>query len=101
MKRLFERLKKLRDKKFGHSDSHEINNPFKIEGFKGDQILEMKRQVELLLKVFNNILLEVKGSSFILHNDNRTANFIRYQAVYKKYYYDNLSDAWNRGYKAQ
>jgi hypothetical protein len=52
---LYKRLSKLRNKKFGHSDSDEINNPWKIEGFTGGQIEEMRSQVETLLKVFNNI----------------------------------------------
>src|ERR1043165_2227081 len=39
---LYKRLKKLRNKKFVHADSDEINNPWKIEGFTSVQIEEMR-----------------------------------------------------------
>lgn len=95
---LYSRLKKLRDKKFGHADSDEINNPWRIEGFTGEQIEEMRRQIEILLKVFNNILEEVSNATFGLHNDDRTANFIKFHAKYKAYYFKNYFKAMEEGF---
>jgi hypothetical protein len=95
---LYKRLKKLRNKKFGHSDSDEINNPWKIEGFTGRQIEEMRNQIEMLLEVFNNIFGAISDASFRLHNDDRTANFIRFHAKYKAYYYRNFLKAMEEGY---
>lgn len=95
---LYLRLKDMRNKKFGHSDSDEINNPWKVEGFTGKQIEEIKNHINVLLKVFNNILEVVKDSSFALHNDTRTANFIRFHAKYKQYYYKNYIKALEEGF---
>jgi AbiU2 len=95
---LYKRLKKLRNKKFGHADSDEINNPWKIEGFTGEQIEEMRSQIEVLLKIFNNILGAVSDASFGLHDDDRTANFIRFHAKYKQYYFKNYMKAMEEGY---
>jgi hypothetical protein len=95
---LFSGFKKLRDKKFGHSESHEINNPATIKDLTGEQMEEAKLQIETLLRVFNVILRKVKIESFYLHNDDRTANFIRYHAKYKQYYFKNLRKATSEGY---
>lgn len=95
---LFKKLKDLRNKKFGHADGHQINNPFKIEGFKGEEILEMKSHVQKMLSVFNNVAYVTKNSSFDLHDDNRTANFIRFHAKYKEYYFKNYLKAHEDGY---
>lgn len=98
---LYKRLKKLLNKKFGHADSNKINNPWKIEGFTGIQIEEMRIQIEMLLKIFNNIFSAVSDASFALHNDDRTANFIRYHAIYQKYYYKNYFKAIEEGFVLQ
>jgi hypothetical protein len=95
------RLKNLRNKKFGHADNNEINNPWKIEGFTGEQILEIRGQMEVLLTVFNNIFGAVSDASFALHNDDRTANFIRFHAKYKQYYFKNFKRAMEEGYGLQ
>lgn len=95
---LYKRLKKLRNKKFGHADSDKINNPWKIEGFTGVQIEEMRSQIEVLLNIFNNIFGAVSDANFGLHDDDRTANFIRYHAKYKQYYYKNFIKAMEEGY---
>ena len=93
------KLKKLRDKKFGHADNDEsINIPLKIEGFSSDQITEIKNHLRVLLRIVNNILVYVAKSSFGLNDDNRTANFIRHHAKYKQYYYDNYKRAMEEGY---
>lgn len=91
-------LKKLRNKKFGHSDGNEINNPWEVVGFSGKQIEEMKVQIQMFLKVFNNVIYEVSDSSFRLHNDTRTTNFIRLHAVYKEYYFKNYFKAVGEGF---
>ncbi len=87
---LYKRLKKLRNKKFGHSDSDLINNPWKVEGFTGQQIDGMRNQIQVLLIVFNNILAEISDANFWLHNNDQTANFIRYHSKYKEFYYRNF-----------
>jgi hypothetical protein len=97
---LFIRFKKLRDKKFGLPGQDEGENAREIQDFTGEQLEETKLQIETLLNVFNVILLKVKGkgASFLLHNDDRTGNFIRYQARYKQYYFKNLRTATSEGY---
>jgi len=96
---LYKRLKKLRNKKFGHADNDKINDPWKIEGFAGVQIEEMRTQIGVLLKVLNNVLGAVSDANFGLHDDDSTANFIRFQAKYKKYYFKNYMKAMEEGYE--
>jgi hypothetical protein len=92
------RVKDLRNKKFGHSDDHAINNPWKVEGFTGEQIIEMGKHVTLFLEVANKCFAAIADFSFGLHNDDRTANFIRYHAKYKQYYFKNFMKAEQEGY---
>jgi hypothetical protein len=95
---LFYRFKKLKDKKFGLSEGHEINNPPGMKDLTGEQMEETKLQIEILLKVFNVILGKVNDTRFWLYNDDRTGNFIRYHARYKQYYFKNLRMATSEGY---
>jgi hypothetical protein len=92
-------LKDLRNKKFGHADSHSINNPLKIAGFSGKQIEEIASQLKILLNIANNSFDVLGYGHFIIHHDDRTANFIRYHAIYKQYYYKNFIKAANEGYR--
>lgn len=92
------RLKNLRNKKFGHSDDHTIYDPWKIEGFTGEQIVEIGKHVKLLLEIANNCFAAASDMSFGLYNDDRTANFVRYHAKYKQYYYKNFLKAEQEGY---
>jgi|SRR5688572_5903695 len=92
------RLKKLRNKKFGHADNDSINNPLKIEGFTGEQIVQIKDQLRLILKIANNSIIAATKASFMLNDDSRTANFIRYHAKYKQYYFKNFIKAAEEGY---
>jgi hypothetical protein len=91
-------LKDLRNKKFGHSDNHTINKPWKIEGFTGDQIIEMGNHVKLFLGVANKCFAAISDMNFGLHNDDRTANFIRFHAKYKEYYFKHYMKAMEEGY---
>jgi hypothetical protein len=88
----------LRNKKFGHADSHPVNDPLKIKGFSGEQIDEMNHQMKVLLIVANNCFNAIDDRQFAVHNDDRTANFIRYHAKYKEYYYKNYLKAYEEGY---
>lgn len=86
---LYIELRALRNKKFGHADNDLINDPIKIKGFSGKQIEKMASQLQTLLRIANSLFSEVGHGHFILHNDNRTANFIWYHAIYKQFYYKN------------
>ena len=91
-------IHELRNKKFGHADNNPINDPLKIKGFSGQQIDEMMRQMKVLLIIANNCFNTFEKRQFIVHNDDRTANFIKYHAQYKSYYYKNYLKAHNEGY---
>ena len=97
------KLGSLRDKKFGHSDSDSINNPWKIKGFSGDEINTIVHHLRLILGVIQNCFNEL-GKGLIMEvpsRDDRTKNFIRFHSVYQKYYHDNFNDAWSRGYRIE
>jgi hypothetical protein len=97
---LYIKIRELRDKKFVHADNSSINDPLRIKGFTGEEMNEIFYHLNLILKVINNCI-GVFGESYmprIPHYDDRTANFVRYHAVYKKFYHDNLSEANIKGY---
>ena len=95
---LFEKLKKLRNKKFGHAEIHEINDPMKIRGLTGREMEEMVRQMEIMLSVANNCFGSIGYNKLLIVSDDRTKNFIKYHAVYKQYYHDNFPKAYSEGY---
>ncbi len=92
--------RRLRDKKFSHSDMDEINDPLKIEGLTDQEIMEGFKHVKLIYQIINNCAryFDFEFSTRVPHEDDRTKNFIKFQAVYKKYYYKNYFKAINEGY---
>ena len=95
---LHEKLLALRNNKFGHSGNHPINSPFKIAGFTGEQIIEMGKHIKIFLKIANNCFGASSATTLGIANDDRTANFIRYHAKYKQYYFKNFIKAEEEGY---
>ncbi len=88
----YENVRKLRDKKFAHADNHEINIPFKIKGFQTKDFEEGFLHLQTIKEVLNNCTT-IYGFEYDLQslfNDNRTENFIRFQAKYQEYYFNNL-----------
>jgi len=98
--KFYEKLRNLRDKKFGHIDADYSVNPLSIKGFSGNEIDECKRHLMLILQALNNCLEMFDHALIekIPNRDNRTANFIRYHSKYQKYYHDNFVKAHNEGY---
>lgn len=97
----YQKMRLLRDKKFSHSDDHTINNPLQIKGLTDDEIATGFDHLTLIFNVFENCTSQY-GFSFsarVPHNENRTRNFIRFHAVYKKYYSDTRVRAISEGYK--
>jgi hypothetical protein len=95
---LYERFLALRNNRFGHSGDHPINPPFKIVGFTDEQIIEMGKHVKIFLKITNNCFEGSSATTLGIANDDRTANFIRYHAKYKQYYFKNFIKAEEEGY---
>jgi len=88
----YEKLKKLRDKKFAHADYHDINIPYRIDGFNSEELKEGFLHLQTIKDILNNCttVYDFEYSIRIPDNDNRTENFIRYQAEYKDFYYKNF-----------
>lgn len=93
----------LRDKKFGHSDSHLINKPFNIPLFKKEQLEEIKDNLNQTLKTLNQIRIKEKMteviSVFSADNSQTRQNLITL-SVAKQYYFDFFMEAQKRGYDA-
>lgn len=85
-------IRDLRDKKFAHSDSHEVNSPFNIKGFQSKDFEEgfchLSIMKEILIECSSEFNFEY--SLQIPAVDKRTENFIRYHSKYKDYYFKNL-----------
>lgn len=90
----------LRDKKFSHSDFHEINNPFRIEGLATDEIGEVFEHLKIIYTVLNNCasFFDREYDCKVSYNDDRTSNFIKCVSVYKKYYHSHFFDAHKEGF---
>ena len=58
----------------------------------------MGKHIDLFLEVANKCFAAIADFNFGLHNDDRTANFIRYHAKYKQYYFKNFMKAEQEGY---
>lgn len=95
----FKHIKDLRDKKFAHSDSHEKNSPFNIKGFQTKDFEDAFFHLSVIKEVLVNCSSEFdfEYDLQIPNSDNRTENFIRYQAKYKDYYYKNYLKASQEG----
>jgi hypothetical protein len=99
--RLYDKLKKLRDKKFGHSDGDVAYDPLSIKGFTAEDIDDGLQHLTILLEIANNCFKELgyEVIETVPHRDDRTANFIKFHAQYERYYLDNYAKAWQEGYR--
>lgn len=88
----FKQLKLQRDKKYGHSDEHQINVPYEIKTLTPSEINIGFSQLKVILDILNSISGFLYKNCYGLsvpHRDKRTANFIKYHEKYKKFYFDN------------
>jgi hypothetical protein len=94
----FTMIRERRDKKFGHTDGNYPANPMGISGLT-DNDLNLAAQQLSLLKAINDRCTAPFDYEFVFqHPDNRTDNFIKFTAVFKRYYFDNYFDANQKGY---
>lgn len=93
----------LRNKKFSHSDFFPGNDPLKIKGLTEFEVKTAFEHLIIMFKVINNCSnpFNYTYSSHVPYKDERTLNFIKNQAVYKKYFYDNYAKAISEGYNLQ
>ncbi|MBU3822177.1 hypothetical protein KO566_08910 [Flavobacteriaceae bacterium XHP0103] len=91
----YNKMKKLRDKKFAHADNHEINIPFSTKGFSTEDIYQGFSQLSILKNVLNKLtfVYDFEYDLQIPNRDNRTENFIKFHAEYKDYYFENYKSA--------
>ena len=91
----YNKIKALRDKKFGHADNDEINKPFKFEGFRTEDFESAFEQLLMIKVIFNNFA-SVFGREYDLEipsREDRTRNFIKFHAEYQSYYMKNYITA--------
>ena len=90
----------LRDKKFSHSDAHEVNNPLQIPALTDGEIQKGFEDIDLIYQVINTCAghFDYAYSVRIPYNDDRTRNFIKFHAIYKKYYFKHYLDAIREGF---
>ncbi len=91
------KVRKLRDKKFAHSDGDEINDPFKIKGFQTpdfDAAFKHLRMIIIVLNNFGSIYNRIYGIE-VPNRDDRTKNFIKFHSEYQSYYMKNYFTAKN------
>jgi hypothetical protein len=91
----YNKIKSLRNKKFGHADNDEINKPFKFEGFRTTDFDKAFEHLRMIKIIFNNF-----ASSYgrvydfeIPSREDRTKNFIKFHAEYQSYYMQNYFSA--------
>ena len=82
----------LRDKKYAHCENSKLFSPLKIKLFSKNEIDEAIISLKSIIEIFNEItfVFDKTYDSEIPSRDNRTENFIRFQAKYKRNYFDNM-----------
>ncbi|TAE19288.1 MAG: hypothetical protein EAY72_00305 [Bacteroidetes bacterium] len=85
------KIRNLRDKKFGHADNYELNQPFKIESFSTNDFENAFEHLQMIKIVFNNFasIYDRQYDLEIPSRDDRTRNFIKRHAEYQAYYMKN------------
>lgn len=93
----------LRDKKFGHSDSHELNRPLNIPLFQIKHLQEIKDNLNQTLKILNQIRIKEalpEVISIFATNNSQTRQNLITLSIAKQYYFDFFDEAQKRGYDA-
>lgn len=91
----YDKVKKLRDKKFGHSDNDKINKPFTIKGLCKEDFENGFKHLKMIKEILNSFG-KIYGRTYNLEipsEEKRTKNFIKFQTKYKKYYMKNYLSA--------
>lgn len=90
--RFTDKVQKLRDKKFGHSEKHLVNTPYSVEGFNSEDFSEAFLNLKLFRQILNNCtgVYEVQYDISIPDRDDRTENFIKFQTEYEENYFRNF-----------
>jgi hypothetical protein len=86
-----DKIRKLRNKKFGHADNDEINKPFNIKGFSKEDFENGFKTLKMIKEIFNNFgtLYGLTYSIEIPSEEKRTRNFIKFHTKYQTHYMKN------------
>jgi hypothetical protein len=94
----FNMIRERRDKKFAHTDGNYAASPMAISALTDDNLSTAAQQLSAL-KAINDRCTGPFDYEFVFqHPDNRTDNFIKFTAVFKRYYFDHYFDANQNGY---
>ena len=87
----YNKIKTLRDKKFGHADNDEINKPFNMKGLCKEDFKNGFEHLKMIKEIFNNFGI-IYGRTYSLEipsKENRTRNFVKFHAKYQTYFMKN------------
>jgi len=93
-------LKKLRNKKYAHSDGDLDIDPLKFPIPKSDEILDCLKIMTELYDIWK-LITNAIGYDFdskVPHRDVRTRNYLKFHSVYKQFYFDHKAQAIREGY---
>jgi hypothetical protein len=87
----YNKIRNLRNKKFGHADNDKINKPFKVDGFDSNDFEDAFRHLQMIKIVFNNFgsVYDREYDLEIPSRDTRTKSFIKSHADYQTYFIKN------------
>lgn len=94
----FKAIRDKRDKKFGHTDGNFPAPPMSISALTDEEISTGFEHINLLKEVNDRCTSPFDYVFAFQHPDDRTDNFIKFGSVYKRYYYDHLAVAHQKGY---
>jgi hypothetical protein len=91
----YDRMRKLRDKKFAHADKHDMNRAFNITGLTSDEIGMGFEHLEIASVILNKCtsVFNFEYDTFNPKLEDRTFNFVKFHAEYQDYYFKNYFDA--------
>lgn len=100
---LYKTLRKLRNKRFAHSDRYKYNIPFKIQGFTSDQIGTLSEHLNIGGSILNH-LRKIDGDDTLLfpHNKemhNSTESMIYETSIARAFFVKNQGLAYRQGFQ--
>jgi hypothetical protein len=96
-------IKMLRDKRFAHSDQHDLNKLFNIKVFTEDEQNELASQMNIAFYLLNEIHQCAKGSDLLFPHHStgvsQTRSFIHEASIALAFYYKNQTLANSQGFQ--
>lgn len=94
---IYKEIRDKRDEKFAHIDASD-SKPFSVKALTEQQLKEISNQIDVIVQVMNTLTSFFDYTYVFNRPDDRTANFIRFQAIYVEFFQAHSQLALSEGY---